>query len=176
MTIEYEILTKEGKIKAEGEQLTEHLAARDSDGWCSVDHLASGCQLARVGTLNDARAVAESIEPLIDWDKLGAGDCKDANSAAVPSDVIDYLQGVRYRHRVPRFGEPWPKPPKVKIQIVFRGEVNTDARELWPDGDWPDEITEQSIRDLIDLGGGELEIIRTWYVDIDTRVTIQQEG
>jgi len=160
--INYTIQTTNGNEPVTGEQLTEHLAAHEDFGTFVLDHIASGLRVVTVGTLEDARTIAESIEPLIDWSKL-INESDPRNTESIPDNVREYLKSIRrYSRRVHRIGEPWPDPPNVKIRLRIEVDEELLVTDLWPDRDWPDEITEDAVRELIVRDGGAARVVDEW--------------
>lgn len=173
--VKYQIVMTGGNPEVVGHRLTNHLAARQvGDGW-AIDHIESGLWLTRVKTLADARTVAESVEPLIDWATI-ANKSDPENIKRAPDNVIAYLRRINGQARVPRIGEDWPKPPPVAIHINFSASISFSADELWPDRDWPDEITEADVRGLIDAEGGDVDAMREWNITPRASISITRLG
>lgn len=49
-----------------------------------------------------------------------------------------------------------------RFRISITCEVELDLDDLWPDGDAPDNPTEQDVRRLIDRDGGPIRILDDW--------------
>lgn len=170
-----------GDIEVQGEPVGAHLAVRHEPGdgktgryehW-SIDHIPSGYRVCPMGTREAALIVGESIPGACDWSELETQN----DVRLVPQDVLDYINKYRGSHRAAPMGQPEPEAPKVKVRIQIELDEYLTARQLWPDRDWPDEITEQAVRDLIAKEGGPDEILREWfpYPDLDLLVSVEEQ-
>lgn len=141
-----------------GEAVGEYLAIRKSlDGYV-LDNIPTGLRVGTWPTIEAARVVAQSLAEIVDWSLVG--DDAEANKAVVSEPVRAYIRKISGHARAWPFGGAEPVPPKVTISLELRAELTVD--DLWPDGDWPDEITAEAVQKLIEKAGGDAEAIRDW--------------
>ena len=62
---------------------------------------------------------------------------------------------------------------KTRFSLDYSGSAVLTVDELWPDGDAPENFTEDDVRELIDDHGGPVAILRDWSMDdcLDLHVT-----
>ena len=156
-----------------GERVGQYLAVRpiELDGYV-IDHIPTGLRIGTWSTAASATTVARSICDVVDWSQMKSGPDTDCNKDLLPKNVRDYLFDVRGQHRAWPLGGERPQPPKVLISFELDADLSVD--DLWPDGDWPDEITEQSVKDLIYAAGGPEWALRDWGLAHDLRVSIMK--
>ena len=154
-----------------GEKFGDYLAVRHSnlDGY-AIDHIPTGLRIGAWGTAISATTVARSICDAVDWSKMKDGPDASVNKDILPQNVREYLLDVCRNSRTYPLGGERPQPPKVLISLEFDADLSVD--DLWPDGDWPDEITEQSVRDLINDEGGVAQAIYNWNCEDDLRISV----
>lgn len=61
---------------------------------------------------------------------------------------------------------------EVGIEIHVEAENNLAVGDVWPDGDAPDEITADAIKELMESSGSKRKVLREWLLDDDLDVTI----
>lgn len=168
MELCYEIKTSCGQRMVEGTGVNAFIAYREDKprGEWIVDHVATGLRIVGVKNEESARNVAESIADLIDWSKVTGQD-----NAPLPREAVVYIHKASGQHRVPKLGDAWPKPVAKKFRIDIDGSFTLSVDQLWPDGDWPDEPTEDDVLALIEKEGGANCIIAEWDLDVEARVT-----
>ena len=64
--------------------------------------------------------------------------------------------------------ESKPCPGNVTVFVRFDGEHSLAVGEVWPDGDYPDEITAEAVIKAM----GRHDLQRDWNLDFDTYVSV----
>lgn len=166
--IGYEIQCSNGPHYVEGTPVGEHLAIRRDKcrGEWVIDHIPTGLRIVGVKSEEAARNVAESIRDAVDWSQVTRDE-----ETALPKAVVNYIHKASGQHRVPPIGHPWPKPPKKSFRIDIEGSYTLTIEQLWPDGDWPEDPTEEDVLELIEREGGANCIIAEWDLDVEAEVT-----
>ena len=160
--------------EVEGDPVGDTLAVRHDmkENVFVVDHLPTGRRLpGHWPTQACALTVARSVVDKAEW-----GGCVDdnaeSNRAKVPPEVITYMRDVSGSPRAWLFGEDPPKPPSVRIDFELSLSLSVD--DLWPDGDWPDEITVGAVRELIDDSGGPGWVLDGWNLADSLSVSVHK--
>lgn len=62
---------------------------------------------------------------------------------------------------------------RTLITISFSGDVILHADEVWPDGDFPDEVTAEAVAEVITRDhDGPAQLLRDWGMSQDVEVTV----
>lgn len=165
--LSYDIQTANGPRLVVGNVVSSFIAFRQDKGlneWV-IDHTTTGLRIAGVKSEEAARNVAESIADVIDWSRVTG-----KSDAELPEEMIGYIKKATGQHRVPKFGSDWPEPPKKSFSIDIEGSYTLTVEQLWPDGDWPENPTEEDVLALIEKAGGANRIIAEWDLDVEATV------
>ena len=52
-----------------------------------------------------------------------------------------------------------------RVELIFEGTVSLSEREVWPDGDAPDDWTAADVVVVIKNAGGLHSVLRDWNLD-----------
>ena len=64
-----------------------------------------------------------------------------------------------------------------RFTITIESTVTLLADEIWPDGDAPENPTEQDVRDLVAAHGGPVRVLRDWSLaDEDLYFGVREES
>ena len=62
------------------------------------------------------------------------------------------------------------------VEFEYSGSVNMGERELWPDGDAPENWTLQDVVKLIVKDGGKFRILRDWNLTDALELNIRDQS
>ena len=150
--ITYGIKTINGDKTIAGFKISEHISIHKLENTWVINHLPTGLSICKALSFDNAVIVANSIAHECDWGSMTIGNSKDM----ISKSLLEYIGDESYKHVLWKYGEEQPAqrtPPKVTRSIEL-GSVDFKVEELWPDGDWPETITEESVRELIEDSGG----------------------
>ena len=85
-----------------------------------------------------------------------------------------FWNDVAWLQKAPKLGGLWPKPPNEKFTIEASGVFTFNVRQLWPDGDWPDEPKIEDVEKLIEREGGGACVISEWNLDPKLSVSVSR--
>ena len=169
--LSYDIQTSMGFRCVEGTAVSEFIAVREDkarDEWV-VDHIKTGLRIVGVKTEVAARNVAESIAGALDWGQMTGTD-----GVELPKELRSYISSASGQHRVQKFGGQWSKPPNERFTIDVSGTFTLNVRQLWPDGNWPDEPKVEDVEKLIEREGGPACVIAEWNLDPKINVSVSR--
>lgn len=64
----------------------------------------------------------------------------------------------------------------MKFEIVFDGWVTLDEKDVWPDGDAPEEPTAEDVKAVMERCGMKSTVLREWDLLQDIEVTVSEQG
>lgn len=165
----YDIKTSLGPRPAIGDAVSTFIAIRQDKmrGEWVIDHTTTGLRIVGVKTEEAARNVAESLAAAIDWSQVTG-----ENDAELPKEMVRYISRAAGQYRVPKYGKPWPEPPKKKFTIDLSGSFTFNVTQLWPDGDWPNDPSIEDVNKLIEKEGGAACVIAEWNLDPEINVRV----
>lgn len=57
-----------------------------------------------------------------------------------------------------------------KFDIILYGDYTLTEDQIWPNGDGPENPTEQDVVDAINTDGGPDEVVTRWNLSVDVTV------